>query len=426
VQSDDKRSVRVEMVDVDAFLLHWDAPELIPAPAWLVSARAYVQGNQRADQRLVIDIHKETPPAERKWLLKLALECYLPMRERYLDVIEVFRLSMPGYPLDVLKTTPPPALPEMKRSEFKRSGLDPAPNAASLLPRVIIPSPWRNVYRLLHNISTEEPLWVPNGVLLDFTLTTHNGVKGCITLDRDTAEEAKSATMNTMLLHALRRIIGTSTLPRPDVQRAMGRCNFRRLSFNPSQVSISFVGRYGGILDINLPSPRGGAGIPVWHQPIRVYLIPGGEFSFEYAETSPDWRQDEIQQVVEDHIGVHLEAWSDIQRIIGAFAPTDPRLIKLLTKPAPLKKGYERHSFVPNVTRGAINGVTPHRLKPDSELPRLSRRRRGLYALEYPNMEPAILDCTLAKPQVYIHEQSKHLTMVIAWLFSIVGALFEN
>lgn len=419
--ANDKRSVRVEMVDIYSFLLHWDAPELVPAPKWLVSARAYVLDNQR----LVIDIHRDTPSQERKWLLKLALECYMPMRQRYLDVREILRLSLPEMDLSALRTTAPTAVPEMKRNEFKRAGSGPATRSSLNLPRVVLQNPWRNVYRVLYNVSGDDPLWVPNGVVIDLTSEGDAALK----IDEDTPDEFRSATMNTMLMHALRRIAGSDEKPPQDVQRAMKRTELRRMSFHPKKIAVSFVGRYGGMIDITLPEPRGSALAPAWHQPVRVYLTTGAEFWYEFDGTTPAWRVEEIQRVVESHIGVQIEAWSDIRRIIGGFAPTDPRLAKMFAAPGPVRRGCIRRSFVPKVTRTPINGVTPTDPRAEKDLPRLLRRREGVYALEYPaeaDVEPAVLNCASGKPQVYIHEKAKHVTMMVAWLFSIVAAIFEN
>jgi len=429
-KTEDKRSVRVEMTDVDSFLLHWDAPELDPQPAWLASARGYVLEGQR----LIIDIHEATPKEERKWLLRLAIECYLPMRQRYIDVMHVLRLSMPQLRLgEALKCNPPAPVSGMKRREFKREGSDPAPQDPMQLPRIVLPNPWRNTYRLLHNVAPtgQEPLWAPNGVVIDLTKAGDaEGAKGGIKLDPDTSPEAKSTTMNTMLLHALRRLTGSATIPPPDVQRAMSGCKARRLSFHPEKVSISMVGQYGGILDLSMPPPRGATSVPAWHQPVRVYLTAGAEFIYEFVDTTPDWRLEEIQQVVHDHIGAHLEAWSDIRRILGAFAPTDARLARLFVTPPPLKRGYARRSFVARVTRAPVNGVSCSDPRPESQLPQLQKRCKGIYILEYPEeagIKPAALDCTgPGEPRVLIHPDAKHVALMVAWLFSIVTAVFEG
>lgn len=423
--SEHPRSVRVVMTDINAVNLEWDAPTMDPATVWLACSRVHILD----EQRVLVDIHNETPEEERRWLIQTAVELYFPMRKRLMEVTEVIRHSFPGYSLAPLKPITPPPAANMRRSEFVGSGRTPVLPTPLELPRLTLPNPFRNTYRVLQYVDTgRRALWVPAGVVFD--LASRGDTASMIHVGPEAAANFRSGTMNTMFVHALKRVMGTDVKATPEAQHAMERAQLRMLSFHPSQIRVRQVGKHGGIVDVELPAPRGLPKLPEWHVPTRVFFTQGTEYVFESAVGTPRWRLDEIKMILDEHIGYQIEAWDDIRRIIRAFAPNDHRVAKILVTPPACRRGYERRRFTPRVTRaGSGHGGVPRGQRAAIDLPRLIKAQRGCYLLEYPDesgKEPATLDCTGQDPKVSIHESARDSTMMVCWLFGIVATLFES
>lgn len=264
------------MTDVGTVELRWTPGK----EEWLVPARVYI-----LPQRFLLEYHRCTPEDERQWLISSALQLYHPMRYHCLQAESILRLSFPGIPIN-LDTPIPPKPSGMRRSTFTSKEPSQVDTPPDLDLRLIVSEPWRNAFRLSHRFS--EDVWVPAGVEFDVTkdkveCTSPEGAAG-------------SATLQRMVMHALRRVVGTTRRVGIDVQRAIARADLRRLSFNPHDVLVKPRGY--GIVDLTVPAMEG----------VRLYFSAGG-YVLEHAASEPGWRVTEVELLATEllgHIGVDI------------------------------------------------------------------------------------------------------------------------
>lgn len=148
--------------------------------------------------------------------------------------------------------------------------------------RLVVSDPPRNAFRLSQRLSgPHEDVWIPSGVEFD---VTHNTIDTSSPID-----SAKSTSLQRILLHALRRIAGTSRRLGIDVQRSVARADLRRMSFDPRTVQVKPRGY--GIVDLTIPDTEG----------VRVYSSTNGHV-LEHAN-EPEWRVAELEMFVSEFMG---------------------------------------------------------------------------------------------------------------------------